>query len=90
MAYDSDTSQTTVLKRYLLSHPLYQTLVRGELSSHVTLPMMSQETKSLNATSKPEAKEEAVPVASGSTAGSVELTAMVHKSRIQRLTRNPG
>ena len=40
--------------------------------------MMSQETKSLNATPKSEPKDEATAEAAGPTAGPVELTAMVN------------
>lgn len=45
---------------------------------HVAIrPMMSQDTKSLNATPKPEPNDEASPQTADPTAGTVELTAMV-------------
>jgi hypothetical protein len=51
--------------------------------------MMSQDTKSLNATPKPEPKDEASPEAADSAAGSVELTAMVQYALLElRLTRS--
>ena len=55
---------------------------------HVAVrPMMSQDTKSLDATPKPEPKDEASPEAAGPAAGPVELTAMVKYSLKLRLTR---
>ena len=52
--------------------------------------MMSQDTKSLKATPKPEPKDEASPEAADSAAGSVELTAMVKYALLELTLTRPG
>ena len=65
-----------------MSHRIEELLTfRGVYRSHhvAVRPMMSEETKSLNATPKPEPKDETTAAAAGTAAaGPVELTAMVN------------